>query len=295
MLVSTLFSIHLVFSGCAATNATDSIKPIPYDLERPFAYFDLPVELMEISGLSTTTDPQRLAAVNDERGTLYYIDKNNGKVTPSVSFTPDGDFEGLEMIKDTLWVVKSNGKLYKIWHLNKAKPDTMTFKTGLKKEDNIEGLTYDPLSKRLILCSKGYKESDFKKEFYAFDTQTKAFTKIFDVGLADFQAFLEKNKQKRYDKMREDYVTNTEKLRGFEFGPSGIAIHPVSKNFYVISSINKLLVVLTPEGKVLDIIKLGKERHRQPEGICFDTDGTMYISNEAKDGLPAQLFVFKMK
>ena len=78
------------------------------------------------------------------------------------------------------------------------------------------------------------------------------------------------------------------------FGPSGIAVHPLSGDIYVLSSRGKILVQLDAEGKYLDAWKLDKKNFKQPEGICFAPNGDMYISNEGRGG-KANLLHFKWK
>ncbi len=68
------------------------------------------------------------------------------------------------------------------------------------------------------------------------------------------------------------------------FQPSGIAIHPKTGNIYVLGSVGNLLLVFSREGEMLAIIDLKSKVHPQPEGICFDPDGTLYISNEGDEG-----------
>ena len=273
------------------------INPLPYNLEIPNQSFPLDAALNEISGLTTSPNADLLAAVNDEKGQIYFINKKTGKSTPSIVFENEGDFEGLEFVADTLWVVKSKGKLFKLWHLDKTPFDMMPVKIeNLSKADNIEGLGYDAQNKRLLLAQKGDKNSiEQKRTIFAFDltTQTPSVKKVFDINLADFQAFLRGKTGEKYEKLIQDYIT-TPLQTGFDFGPSGIAVHPISGNIYVISSINKILMVLTPEGKIVDIAKLNKAIFKQPEGICFDANGTMYISSEIKDAATSMLFVFNM-
>ena len=54
-----------------------------------------------------------------------------------------------------------------------------------------------------------------------------------------------------------------------------------------------LLVILNPEGNVLAMIDLDDKLFRQPEGISFDENGMMYISNEGKE-TRATILAFKM-
>ena len=59
------------------------------------------------------------------------------------------------------------------------------------------------------------------------------------------------------------------------FMPSGIAIHPDTKDVFLISSVGKLLVVLNKNGKIIDMAPLKRSLFRQPEGITFDKEGNI--------------------
>ena len=75
------------------------------------------------------------------------------------------------------------------------------------------------------------------------------------------------------------------KIRAGEKGdvvlkPSGIAIHPVSGDLYVLSTVPQLLLILSANGRIRSINRLNPGLFEQPEGIAFDDDQNLYISNE---------------
>ena len=78
------------------------------------------------------------------------------------------------------------------------------------------------------------------------------------------------------------------KLKGPEkkpkIHPSCIARHPLTKEWYIISSVNKLLIILDDQWKVKKYHMLDPVIFKQPEGIAFDVKGNMFISNEGGDG-----------
>jgi uncharacterized protein YjiK len=279
------------------THSKSMSKVFPYDLNNPTNTFELDVSLREISGLTTSPKLDMLAAIQDEKGQVFFINKKTGQVTPSVIFADDGDFEGIEFVGDTLWVVKSKGRLFKLWNLDKTPYDMATFKVESLKKANIEGLGYDAKNNRLLLAQKGEKSDEStSRSIFAFDLthQTPSVSKAFDLDLTQFQAFLKEKKEKKYQHLQADYIENPVP-KGIEFGPSGIAVHPISGNIFILSSINKVLIVTTPTGKILEMVKLDKNRLQQPEGLCFDPDGTMYIATEAKDEAKGKVLVFKQK
>jgi uncharacterized protein YjiK len=79
-----------------------------------------------------------------------------------------------------------------------------------------------------------------------------------------------------------------------KFAPSGIARNPANGHWYIISSVNKLLIVLNPDFSSPVTYNLDPKMFPQPEGICFDSKGTLFISNEAAGG-SASILEFKRK
>jgi uncharacterized protein YjiK len=77
------------------------------------------------------------------------------------------------------------------------------------------------------------------------------------------------------------------------FQPSGVAIHPISGNIYVLGSVGKMLIVYSKVGELLAMAELNPKIYAQPEGICFDPSGTLYISNEGKENR-ANIVMMKM-
>ena len=157
------------------------------------------------------------------------------------------------------------------------------------KENDVEGLAFNPENNRLLIGCKGKiaegedADSATKKAIYEFDLDGMAMLNkpCYLLTLPSIQNYLKH--QDKHDHLDKFLKTFAEGEKELKFSPSGIAIHPVTKNIYVTSSKGKMLLVLDQKGKILHLEKLKKKIHRQPEGICFDTDGTLYIANEGKD------------
>jgi uncharacterized protein YjiK len=77
------------------------------------------------------------------------------------------------------------------------------------------------------------------------------------------------------------------------FQPSGVAVHPISGNMYVLGSVGKMLIVYSRVGEFLAMVELNPKTYAQPEGICFFPNGTLFISNEGK-GNKANIVMMKM-
>ena len=269
----------------------------PYELDQPDKSWELPKKLEEISGLGYI-DKHRLVCVQDEKGNIYIFNLKSGEVERKVEFGDDGDFEGIEIVNKNAWVLKSNGTLYEVKDFLKDKePQVKKYKTALSAKNDTEGLCYDPISNNLLIACKGNPFVDKKsgKEFkaiYTFDLKTKLLKSkpIFLIEMDTIKFY------KNYNTMSEmgiEVLAYLDDSKGdLSFQPSGIAIHPITGNFYVLGSVGKLLLVFSREGKMLAIIHFKSKVHPQPEGICFSPDGTMYISNEG-DGGDGTILKFK--
>lgn len=257
----------------------------PYKLDKPGKSWNLPKNLVEISGLSFVND-FRLASIQDEKGNIYIFNLKSGKVERTIDFGDDGDYEGIEIIGNDAWIVKSNGTLYKVKdYLEDKEPSVKKHTTALSGKNDIEGLAYDFINKSLLIACKGHPFINEKggkeyKAIYSFNLKTK---------LLDLNPFLliKMDSIKYYKNHNTMAQMGVELLAFFDsskgdvsFQPSGIAIHPNSGNIYILGSTGNLLVVVNPAGEMKALIKLRPKYFPQAEGICFSPDGTLYIANE---------------
>jgi hypothetical protein len=79
------------------------------------------------------------------------------------------------------------------------------------------------------------------------------------------------------------------------FKPSAASINPLTGDVLIVSSINKLLVIATRELVVKEVLELGAEIFKQPEGLCFTPNGDLLISNESAQDGKANLLIFKVR
>ncbi|MBX2876489.1 MAG: SdiA-regulated domain-containing protein [Saprospiraceae bacterium] len=256
-----------------------------YDLTDPDGTFKLPKKLEEVSGLSISRDGATLIAIEDENGKIYCIDKQTGELEDDFTFWKPGDYEGVEVVGNDIYVLKSSGTLYRVQKAGTKDQEVEKYNGFLDTENDVEGLTYDPIKHRLLLACKGKagKGEPFraKKSIYAFDLQTLSLqaNPVFVISLDDIHNYLSTAPAiRKLSKLAEMFKPGTE----LTFAPSGVAIHPLTGDIFVLSSVGKVLMVISQEGKLLHIEKMRKEVHTQPEGLCFDQDGTLYIANEGK-------------
>lgn len=222
----------------------------------------LPDELLEISGFVHLNN-QRVAAINDERGEIYFLNLENDSLT-SHRFRGKGDYEELVRADSCYFVLDSKGDIIEI-NANTLQDTTYKFKVKGKKE--FESLVWYPKRKKLVLITKDQrKKSKAGITAYSFDLQTRQF---------DAEPFFEISLKDIFTKM-ENFDA--------ECKPSAAALSPVNGHLYIIASIGKLLLECTPDGQLLKIFKINPGHFPQPEGISFAANGDMYISNEGLDG-----------
>ena len=64
------------------------------------------------------------------------------------------------------------------------------------------------------------------------------------------------------------------------FFPSELKIHPTTQEIYILDSKTSRILILKPDGTPKKICLLDPEKFQQPEGLSFDSEGRIYISNE---------------
>jgi len=77
-----------------------------------------------------------------------------------------------------------------------------------------------------------------------------------------------------------------------KFHPSCLSRNPVTGEWYIISAVNRILIVLDEQWRIRNHYPLDAATFKQPEGITFDAAGDLFISNEGQEG-DANLLFFK--
>jgi uncharacterized protein YjiK len=245
-------------------------------------YFELPPELKEISGI-TFLSPDVVLAIQDEQGILYHYNIKDRKVIKQFEFGKPDDYEDLVRVDKDVFVVGSNGTIIQIIDFESAKPQVKKFKTALSKENDIEGLAYEPTKHRLLLGAKadGLDSDETTKAIYAFDLNTMQLnsTPVYQVKLSEIEGYFKGDALVESSKKFLKALGNQNLNKIFR--TSAITVNPKNNMIFILSSINNLIAVLTPDGKLSHIIQFEGKEYKQPEGIAFAENGKLYISNEA--------------
>ncbi len=254
---------------------------LPYDFDQPTDKYFLGEDLEEISGLSWF-DGNRLACVQDESGRVFIYDPETDKVTNRIKFGRSGDYEGVEWVGDSLYVIKSDGTLLS-FPATTDEPVVTTTELPFTGDIDIEGLGYDPKTRHLLLAVKTLRDSSDKlvpdKLVYAFDPVRgqllpEPFITLRQDALEAFVKAHQRNKaDKKAGKKREEKVV---------YKPSGVAVHPLTGEVYLLASDGKKLLVLSRQGTIRAAVQLSPRMLKQPEGICFGPQGDLYISSEGR-------------
>lgn len=278
-----------------------SPKVLPYSINEPQFSLELPVELIEVSGLTFSPSEEHLCAINDEQGIIFFINKKTGEVERQVKFHGAGDYEGIETVREKMYVIKSTGTVYEVNDFGKDEVENKKTKYILKKPNDTEGLAFDAKNNRLLIACKSasclHEDCTIhscltQRAIYALNLETNEVdsTPVFIIDLTELQVFLKNNKTEKELEVFHKFITlESDKI---PFHPSALAIHPKSGDIYILSSKGKTMMILNPHGKIIALEKLDKKVHTQPEGIVFDKDGTLYISNEGKKGNNGTISIF---
>ncbi len=229
-----------------------------YDIPKHISF--LPHSIDEVSGLAYHSE-KTLIMVNDEKGKIYYYDYQSKVISKVLEFGKDGDYEGIAYAEPYIFVAKSNGNIYQ---LNENTQEVIKHKLPFTNKNNVEGLC-SLSSNELLIALKDRGGFDGKKNkkhaIYKFNLKSKITT-----------TFIEFESDKK-------------------IGWSGIAVFK-NRLFALSHRSSELYEFDTTTKELLEKNKLRGQYFPQPEGICFDLDGNLFISNEQADRDRATLLQF---
>jgi hypothetical protein len=255
--IIVLFSIGLSILGC-----TQAVKsPQGYDLSKPQEY-KMPIELHEISGIVFRKDGTLLAE-QDEDGYVYLLKLGEDK-TQSIAFGKSGDYEDIGIYNNNVMVLRSDGKLY--WFsLDEV---TNGDATKVRKEEPLdkgeyEALCIDEQAKLAYVMCKDCP-GDSKKEVRGYA-----------ISLSPDDMFATRS-----------FVLDIKAIERLNGGKkvnlkiSAIAKNPKTSEWFILSAVNKMLLIADENWNIKELYDLPPANFIQPEGIAFDADNNLYISNE---------------
>lgn len=284
-------SVSVLLSGVVISSAcSEGINEAGYDFDRPDKVYELPKSLAEISGL-TLLDDQHLGAIHDESSKLFVIDFRNGEISSKHDMGNVRDYEAVERVGNTIYALASHGRLFEIVDWKVDPRITKRYKTGLDAEHDTEGLAYDAERNRLLIACKEYPGMGLKgyKAIYAFDLEEKKLSAepVFKINLQEAEKMVGDSNAK---KKKKSWWKGKKEIK-----PAALALHPLTKQLFVISSTKRRIVILNSDGSLAAVYKLPKEYFVQPEGMAFLPNGDLFISNERADRKNATLLRFNYR
>lgn len=260
-----------------------------YSLDHPDKKIKLPSYLEEISGISFYGN-EKIACIQDEKAYIYVLSLKKEDIIKKHDFGENADYEDLVIIGSSAYILRSNGEIYRVEDFKKKSRNVKKIKTALREKNDTEGMAYDALSNSLLITCKESpsinddNKYDGYKAVYRFDIEEEELDKkpYFLIDLNRLDSYIDRNSFVKLSLKVAKSLRLVESETSFK--PSGISIHPISGDVYIISSVGKLLIILNQNGKVKDVKELDPKIFRQPEGICFSPDGDMFISSEGQGG-----------
>lgn len=241
--------------------------------DQPKAYeilntWTLPGELDEISGIDWIGD-NKLACIQDEDGIIFIYNLETSKVEKRIEFADAGDYEDIRIVGDAAYILRSDGEIFEVQNYLSKKPKTNIHSNFLSKKQNLESLAWDEAHNRLLLAIKDREPGDDSyKGVYEFllDEKSLAENPVFRLDMKDRMLANRKTKLRK-------------KLQS-----SALSIHPGNKNFYILDGRAPQLVIADEKMNFKKRYALDDDDFEQAEGLTFDENNRLFISNEGKGG-----------
>jgi hypothetical protein len=237
---------------------------------KAIAQWILPRALTEVSGIALTPDG-RLLTHDDEHGRITVIDPRRGVVLKRFVLGEAGtrgDFEGITIADDKIYVVISNGNLFEFTEgANGQRVPYTAHETRLGRECEFEGVAYDSTARSLVLACKNVGMKRYRDHLvlyrWSLDRTTDRLSML-TVPLSQ--------------------VIGDHDWKGLH--PSDITVDPSTGNYVIVASKETALVEITPTGTVVRSIALPEKTHSQPEGVAITRDGILIVSDEGTRRAP---------
>ena len=277
-----LLPITLMLVIYACKPAEDKYtSPKGYDLNAP-EKFSMPESLLEISGIAFNQGrADTIYSIQDEDGRLFK-QAWNVKKQSSLKFGKNGDYEDLAIANKIVFVLNSSGSIhsFSLSETQYEKTERATTWKGLVPKGEYESIYADEAAQQLYMLCKQCKVDaksptatgyilDFK------DSSNLVASGTFSIDLSPLKDM------------------GQELKKGLK--ASAMSKHPITGDWFILSSVNKLLVIVGADWKIKGAHRLDSSLFNQPEGITFDVANNLYISNEGDELKAGNILKFNYK
>ena len=278
---SLVFLLLISLAGISCNGQQRYTSPQGYNLNAPGKIF-MPDALTEISGIAFHGGKANMIyAEQDEEGKVYYFSPADIHLMYT-KFDKKGDYEDIAIAGEQVIVLRSDGTLFVFPFNQIGKPVA----ANVQKWDNIlptgeyEGLYADEKTSQVyVLCKHCNDEKTSKNGggfiFKLLPNGSLKQSGQFGIDVREIEALLGKKK--------------------VQFHPSALAKNQKTNEWYILSSVNKLLVVADAGWKIKAAYPLNSSLFLQPEGIAFDNQNNLYISNEGDKTKKGTVLKFNYK
>jgi SdiA-regulated protein len=281
-LIYTLPVFLLIGFYACKPSKPDFTSPAAYDLNHP-EKFNMPESLLEISGIAFYKDKSdTVYSIQDEDGRLFRQAWKTKK-QKHVVFGSKGDYEDLAILNETIMVLESDGTLYVFPFADATREkvkDIKIYKDILPKGE-YESIYANNQTNQVYLlcknCKNDKKDQTMSGSIFTYNPAKKELIPSGEFSM-DLSGMIE-----------QDEILKT----GLK--ASALTRDPHSGEWYILSSVNKVLVVATPDWKVKSVHRLNSSIFNQPEGLAFDNQMNLYISNEGDELSAGNILKFKHK
>jgi hypothetical protein len=141
-------------------------------------------------------------------------------------------------------------------------------------------LCFHKPTKRIIFCAAKDGEEGRQRALYYYSLTKKRYHEepIFYFDADEVLAFLERNNLFKSQVGQRKIQKNLPEVL-----PNAIAVHPKTNDFYMLSSKERMLMVFSPFGEILDVTQLEDNVYMNPTDLYFNDQGDLFIANENND------------
>lgn len=281
--VAGLLAVAVVFLTISCKNKEKAIPVSPpgYDLNNPVKY-KMPEDLTEISGFAFHNGKNdSVYAEQDEEGFLFNL-KLGDKKASYTKFGKSGDYEDVAICREQVIMLKSDGTLFTFpFSQVRTKEAAKVQKIkGELPEGEFEAMCGDEKTGLVYVLCKHCADEKTSKSSSGYILKLQADGTLKQTGSFAIDV---KEIERLADKKR------------VPFRPSAIAKNTFTNEWYVLSSVNKMLVVADVNWKVKNVYPLSVTIFGQPEGMAFDNQRNLYISNEGDQLSAGNILKFSFK